>query len=424
MVIEGKVNFPMTKEGGLDRRSILRAASAVAGLTFTPLGAAYGKSRHIPIGYIRTNWSRDPFAYGSYSFFARGSGRSDTRALSEPIGQRVFFAGEAAHPEYNSTVHAAHESGLIAAGQLLQTDHQTIAIIGAGMAGLTAAHRLSNAGRSVSLFEARDRLGGRIWTNRDLGVPLDCGASWIHGVDDNPLTDLADQVGQDRVVTNHENSIARGNDGRRIPGWRLPRWISGAGETQISVGADPDQIDGRAYWDIDDYDGDEVVFPQGYDAMLAALDGAYEVRLSSPVSHLDYSANTVLLTEADVQHSFDAVMVTVPLGVLKSGDLQFSPPLPPEKQGAIDRLGMGLLDRLYLKFDTVFWDEDPIWIVTPETGRPRGQYTYFLNLYALFGMPILLLFHGATPARQLSSLSDDEMVSNAMQVLNAAYPDA
>jgi monoamine oxidase len=50
------------------------------------------------------------------------------------------------------------------------------------------------------------------------------------------------------------------------------------------------------------------------------------------------------------------VIVTVPLGVLKAGDIKFTPRLPDNKQYAIDRLGIGFYDKVYLEFEACFWD--------------------------------------------------------------------
>jgi len=61
-------------------------------------------------------------------------------------------------------------------------------VIGAGVAGLSAARELSAAGRDVLVLEARDRIGGRTWTVDLAGAPADLGASWIHGPHENPLT--------------------------------------------------------------------------------------------------------------------------------------------------------------------------------------------------------------------------------------------
>lgn len=61
-------------------------------------------------------------------------------------------------------------------------DHFDAIVIGAGVAGLAAARLLENAGRQVVVLEARDRVGGRVWTDRADGLITDLGASWIHGI--------------------------------------------------------------------------------------------------------------------------------------------------------------------------------------------------------------------------------------------------
>ncbi|MCV6591527.1 MAG: FAD-dependent oxidoreductase, partial [Silicimonas sp.] len=172
----------------MDRRVLLQGAVATAALGVTPLQA---RGRRRATGYLRTNWSRDPFSYGSYSYFAKGARRAQARDLAEPVGGRLFFAGEATHPDYNSTVHAAYESGLFAAQAVSGTEARRIAVIGAGASGLAAASALAGQGREVQVLEARGRIGGRIWTDSRLGMPLDLGASWIHGTSGNPLTALA-----------------------------------------------------------------------------------------------------------------------------------------------------------------------------------------------------------------------------------------
>jgi monoamine oxidase len=120
---------------------------------------------------------------------------------------------------------------------------------------------------------------------------------------------------------------------------------------------------------------------------------------------------------------FDAVIVTVPLGVLKAQRVAFTPALPKDKDTAIRRLGFGLLDKLYLRFDTVFWDAETTWILTPETGLPPGQFNQWLNLAPVLDAPILLGFNGAGPARDLSVLTDDALIDRALRVLSTAYPE-
>lgn len=85
---------------------------------------------------------------------------------------------------------------------------ERVLVIGAGIAGLGAARQLLAAGHEVVVLEGRDRIGGRIWTSeRWVGAPMDLGASWIHGIEDNPITALADQFGVKRAITRYDNAI-------------------------------------------------------------------------------------------------------------------------------------------------------------------------------------------------------------------------
>ena len=78
-------------------------------------------------------------------------------------------------------------------------EHIDTIVIGAGMAGLTAARLLARAGRRVVVLEARDRVGGRVWTERGDGLVTDLGASWIHGVTGSPVAEAAEAFGMRTV---------------------------------------------------------------------------------------------------------------------------------------------------------------------------------------------------------------------------------
>ncbi|MEM9878330.1 MAG: FAD-dependent oxidoreductase [Pseudomonadota bacterium] len=406
----------------MDRRSVMTSAGAALAAAMLPV-ATWAQSMtgvgRIPKGYLRTNWSQDPFSYGSYSYTAKGSSMRDRRRFSQPIEDKLFFAGEAWHPKNNSTVHAAYESGIIAADQLLETSKQRIAIVGAGMSGLAASHKLAEAGRNVTVFEARDRIGGRVWTSNKLGVPLDLGASWIHGVKKNPLTALSDQLGVERVATTDDDYIVRGRGGTRLK--KSPSWIKDV-NVQLDAGTDWENLNVMSYAFQPNYGGDEVVFPSGYAQLFEGLKGDYTMRLGQTVTAIKMDTDGVRLTVSDQSLSFDAVVVTLPLGVLKQGSVSFDPPLPERKQKAIDRLGFGLLDKLYLQFDEVFWDPDVSWVETPETDLPPGQFNVWLNFHKLFGVPILMAFNGAGPALDLAKLSDEAHLARALSVLGSAYP--
>ncbi|MEI8178198.1 FAD-dependent oxidoreductase, partial [Aestuariivirga sp.] len=73
--------------------------------------------------------------------------------------------------------------------------HYDVAVIGAGAAGLAAGLELQKAGKSFIVLEARDRIGGRAFTDTSLGLPFDCGAHWLHAASRNPFTTIADRLG-------------------------------------------------------------------------------------------------------------------------------------------------------------------------------------------------------------------------------------
>ncbi len=81
-----------------------------------------------------------------------------------------------------------------------------IIVVGGGIAGLAAARDLHDAGYDVVVLEAKDHLGGRVWTDRSTGKALDMGASWIHGVKKNPISRLAEELGLRREPTDYYNS--------------------------------------------------------------------------------------------------------------------------------------------------------------------------------------------------------------------------
>lgn len=407
----------------MDRRNFIKALGGTAAMSLLPWTATAHEDGHLK-GYLRTNWSEDPLSFGSYSYIAKGSRVRDIRTLEAPIEGRIFFAGEATNPKRSSTVHAAHESGLRAAESVRAEGGQYIAIIGAGMSGLTAAKKLSEEGRNVTVFEARDRIGGRIMTNRWQGLTFDMGASWIHGIKDNPLTAVADELGLERKVT-PVDYIIRGRGGRLMKDREAPDWLENVISVQHLAGANREQINRRAYWFRSDYEGDDVLFPNGYDQIFEALKGDYKLRLAEKVSNVRLTGSRVEITanEAD-PIDFDAVIVTVPLGVLKQNQIRFEPALPTRKLAAIEKLGMGTLDKVFLLFDDVFWDQDADWIVTPETDLPPGQFNQWLNLAKPLGQPVIMAFNGGPPALELAKLSDQEIVSRAMKALTLAYPDA
>ena len=106
----------------------------------------------------------------------------------------------------------------------MSAQSREVLVIGAGIAGLTAARDLAVDGYDVAILEARERIGGRIWTSHELGLPADLGASWIHGFEDNPIARLARRHAIAIVRTNissvtparYRSIVLYDEDGRRL----------------------------------------------------------------------------------------------------------------------------------------------------------------------------------------------------------------
>jgi monoamine oxidase len=83
------------------------------------LRTMYGDDKPDPIDAQITRWASDPFAHCSYSFPTVGMSSTARDDLAEPINGRIFFAGEATHADYPSTVHGAFLSGEREAARVL-----------------------------------------------------------------------------------------------------------------------------------------------------------------------------------------------------------------------------------------------------------------------------------------------------------------
>lgn len=367
-------------------------------------------------------------------------------------------------------------SQMVLAGSLLMGSHlgtrnshatqkPTVLIIGAGLAGLAAAKTLTQAGYSVQVLEARDRLGGRTWTSQTWAdAPVDMGASWIHGMDGNPLTTLAQSISADLVTTNYENAWVyspAGNALDEAEESELEDWIEQV-ENALRRGQsrDPDQsvhatvlaaLNGSAlssqeqqwlnfvltstiehqyagsaeelsthwYDDAEAYDGNDALFVQGYRTIVEHLAAGLTIRLGEEAKAIRWAGSEVVVSTPQTSYQADKLIVTLPLGVLKAHSVTFEPELPESKRRAIQGLGIGVLNKCYLRFPEVFWPESVDWIeqVSPQ----RGAWTSWVSLVPSLGLPILLGFNAAAYGRALESQTDREIVDSALQSLTRLF---
>ena len=165
--------------------------------------------------------------------------------------------------------------------------------------------------------------------------------------------------------------------------------------------------------------GGDALIVSGYSGIVEWLLAGLEVRLGTPIERIAYDSAGVTVAGASAEEAAERVIVTVPLGVLKAGTIEFAPPLPAAKAAAISRLGMGVVDKVYLQFDEVFWDRDAEFIgyVAPD----GGSFVLWLNLFPYAAKPILVAFNAADYADRLERDSDEEIVDAALGTLRAIY---
>lgn len=345
-----------------------------------------------------------------------------------------------------------------------------VIVIGAGVSGLAAAKTLHEAGAEVIVLEARQRIGGRIHTDRDtFGVPVEIGAQYIHGTHDengepSPVWQMAQEkrwasvpYPSDAVQAVHAGKIVSNAQKLRRRLGALTEAIEEAeseitlehsveeavnhylddeeaseemarelraivaSEVGLAYSGDIDQISVQSIGNENGFSGGNQILTGGYDQvpkLLAA--GLPNVRLGEVASVIDYGGAACSVTTKSGQvYQAERILCTLPLGVLQTRSVTFKPGLPPAKLQAISRMGMGTLGKVILEFSERFWPDDINWLLSFKSAAPWGVAFSTLNR-VIPKRHFLIMWHSGSLAQKRETMNDDAVIKIALDELRFA----
>ena len=351
---------------------------------------------------------------------------------------------------------------------------ERVVVIGAGVSGLAAAAHLADAGLDVTVLEARDRIGGRVWTTMPPGVtvPVELGAEFLHGqadeIDEIAVAEgllLVDVAGRrwwsgrgrltlmddfwerlDRAMRRLDESRKRDRSfADALAAMRTVRPDDRRLALQYVEGfhaADPYSISERSLAEGGSPRGDvrerrigRVL--QGYGAIVDALARPVRDRIhqNAVVRGIRWRRGSVdvhvvdRISGAPSTTTAAAAIVTLPLGVLQAsagteGAIAFEPEVPSVARN-VSRLCMGHVMKVVLQLDEPFWAQEPF---ARHAGDDRFDTLSFLHSREVVAFPVwwtpypvrapvLVAWRGGPVARELSRMTRDANIAAAIQSL-------
>jgi monoamine oxidase len=281
-----------------------------------------------------------------------------------------------------------------------------VAIVGAGSAGIAAARRLLAAGLTVTVLEARERIGGRTLTRRFKGHPLDLGAHWLHAGPINPLVKLGRERREPlRRAPVDGHVFVRGRQGNRAESAALDRAFAMADRAMTQgakaredqpaakvlppmgpqggrVAAIHGLVSGRPLDEVSLHDfpsmeyADNLFIAGGLGAYVSRLARHLPVRLGTVVRSIDWSGQGVRVGSSAGTLQAKAVIVTTPMAVLQQDTIRFAPALPNAIHEAIHGFTQGVYEHVVLHWpDSPFRGADRLASLTGTHRQPPGLLT-------------------------------------------------
>ncbi|CAH1801854.1 unnamed protein product [Owenia fusiformis] len=355
------------------------------------------------------------------------------------------------------------------------TQTTSVIVLGGGIAGVMAAKTLYEAGvTDIILVEAQSQLGGRISHIDWNGYTIEKGASWIQGLDGNPIWDLVQKFDLSGMNSHHSDKTVRdangndvteevdlsytrleaaqefedelaikklqsnSNDISKMVALRLGGWTAKSNfdyaieylKYDFEYAENIDTLSLKygvlfSYWDFEDGDF-RVIDPRGYRHLVQATAADFlnetNTMLNETVSKVETLKNRVRITlDSGVKIEAAYAIMTFSLGVLQNEKVTFEPPFSYEKKEAINAFKMSHFTRIVMKFPYAFWDETEYVIYAAK--RP-GYYVIWENLNHSRihpGSNILMSTLTGDEAKRIASLTEAEIVAENMGVLRSMY---
>ncbi|MEM6723013.1 MAG: NAD(P)/FAD-dependent oxidoreductase [Bacteroidota bacterium] len=269
-----------------------------------------------------------------------------------------------------------------------------VLIIGAGAAGITAGYILARQGIDFQIIEAAPQYGGRIKKIEGFAdFPIDLGGEWIH-TDPKILSTLINDRTVDAsigIINYNPHDIYVYKNGRLVPRHFVNYFYA------------EHKFKDSTWFDF----FDTYFVPKVRDQLI----------LNSPVRHIDYSGDQVVVQTAQQTYTADKVIVTVPIKILQEGMIEFSPQLPSDFQEALGSIDIPPIMKVFMEFserffpdiillDGLFQQNDILY----DAGFGKDTNSHVLGLFTVGDLPA-----------ELTQLSDEGLKTWLLNLLDDLF---